>query len=649
MEANLPFGKKIRVKKWSFVSPKKYQELHSETLKDGFWLSIAQKLQWFKKPMVEKTGNPPFWKWFEDGVLNMSYLCLDANMKTRKNKVAFFWLGEDGRERVLTYGDFFRLVNRLAYVFSDKFGLKKGDTVSIYMPLIPELPAVMLALSRIGVIFSVVFSGFGAQALSDRIRDSKSRILITADGYMRRGKKIFTQSNVKQAVEGTDIENIVVFRRLGEGWERGEKDFFADELLDETSPNAYFKPAEIESSHPLFILYTSGTTGKPKGIVHDTGGYATLLYATMKWVFDVSEDDIYWCTADIGWITGHSYVVFGPMMMGLTSVMYEGIPDYPHPGIWWEIIEKYGVSLFYTSPTAIRILMKYPTEYVKRYVLSTLRILHSVGEPINPEAWWWFFENVGEGRCPVGSTWWMTETGGIIISHTPGWKLVPLKPGTNAFPIPGCKVSVLREDGGEAKDEEKGYLVIDNPWPGMPLTIWGDDKRYIETYWSKFEGRFYTGDWAIRDKDGYIWVLGRADEVIKVAGHRIGTYELESSLVGFEGVVEAAVVGVPDEVKGEVPIAFVVLKEGVQPSEETKQKLISYVRNTFGPVATPKELFFVSKLPKTRSGKIMRRLMKAVFLNKELGDISTLEDGTTIEEIERIYREFKEEVHKKTT
>lgn len=646
-EVKLPFEEKIKVKGWTHVTPEKYKELHSETLKEGFWLSIASKLHWFKEPTIEKTGEPPFWKWFPDGLINMSYLCLDANLKTRKNKVALFWLGEDGKERVLTYGDYYRLVNRLAKAFSEKLGIKKGDTVSVYMPLIPELPAVLLALSRIGAIFSVVFSGFSAQALRDRIEDSRSRVVITADGYYRRGKKIFMQENVREAVKGQNVENIVVFKRLGEGWTKEQKDIFADELLENIGPNVYFEPEKVESYHPLFILYTSGTTGKPKGILRDTGGYATYLYATMDWVFDVREDDVFWCTADIGWITGHSYIVFGPMMRGLTNVMYEGVPDYPHPGIWWEIVERYGVTIFYTSPTAIRMLMKFPEEYVKRYDLSTLRILHSVGEPINPEAWTWFFENVGGKRCPTGSTWWMTETGGVVVSHVPGWKLVPLKPGTNGLPLPGCSVSVLRQDGTPASDEEKGFFVIDRPWPGMMLTIWGDDQRYIETYWSRFPGKFYTGDYAIRDKDGYIWVLGRADEVIKVAGHRIGTYELESSLVGYEGVVEAAVVGVPDEVKGEVPVAFVVLKEGIPPSDEVKKKLMTHVRNMFGAVAAPKDIFFVAKLPKTRSGKIMRRLMKAVFMGKELGDVSTLEDGATIEEISAAYAEFRREIEKK--
>ncbi|MCS7213166.1 MAG: acetate--CoA ligase [Candidatus Calescibacterium sp.] len=649
-EVKLPFEEKIKTKGWTYVSPKKYLELHKETLKDGFWLSLAQKLDWFKKPTIEKTEEKRFfWKWFPDGVLNMSYLCLDSNLKTRKNKVAFFWLGEDGKEKVMTYGDYYRLVNRLAYALYHKFGIRKGDAVSVYMPLIPETPAVLLALARIGAVFSVVFSGFSSQALHDRIIDSKSKLLITADGYYRRGKKILLQENVRNAIHNTDIQNILVFRRLGEGWEKGEKESFSDEILDDTSPSIYFEPEKVESSHPLFILYTSGTTGKPKGILHDTGGYAVLLYATMKWVFDASEDDVFWCTADVGWITGHSYVVFGPMMLGLTSVMYEGVPDYPHPGIWWEIIERYGVSIFYTSPTAIRMLMKYPDEYVKRYDLSSLRLLHSVGEPINPEAWTWFFEYVGGKRCPVGSTWWMTETGGVIISHTPGWKLVPLKSGTNAFPIPGCSVSVLRADGTPADAGERGFLVIDNPFPGMLLTIYGDDKRYVDTYWSRFEGKFYAGDYAIKDEDGYIWVLGRADEVIKIAGHRIGTYEIESSLVGYEGVVEAAVAGVPDEVKGEVPVAFVVLKEGVSPSQELKQKLINIVRNSVGAVAVPKDIFFVSKLPKTRSGKIMRRLMKAVFVGKELGDVSTLEDEATIDEVSKAFYEFKEELKSRSS
>jgi acetyl-CoA synthetase len=455
----------------------------------------------------------------------MSYLCLDRNIKGgRKNKVAFFWLGEDGKERVLTYDQMYREVNRWAYVFKEKLGLKKGDRVAIYLPMIPELPIVMLALARIGVIFTVVFSGFSGSALAQRIEDSSAKILITADGYYRRGKKIYLQPNVREALSKVSVDRVIVFRRLDEGWEKEDRDLFAEELLLDIPKNSLVEPLEVESSHPLFILYTSVTIGKPKGIVHDTGGYAVILYATMKWVFDIRDDDVYWCTADIGWITGHSYVVFGPLMMGATSVMYEGVPNWPDSGVWWRIVERYNVSIFYTSPTAIRLLMRYPDDFVKNYDLSSLRILHSVGEPINPEAWEWYFRVVGNENCPVGSTWWMTETGGIM----------------NALPIPGVNVEVLNQDGTPTPRGERGYFVISNPWPGMPLTIWGDDERYVETYWKKFPGKFYTGDFAVMDK------------AMNVAGHRIGTYEIESALVEHEKVAEATVVSVPDEIKGKL-------------------------------------------------------------------------------------------------
>jgi acetyl-CoA synthetase len=534
------------------------------------------------------------------------YLCLDRNIKGgRRNKVAFFWLGEDGKERVLTYDRMYREVNRWAYVFKEKLGLKKGDRVAIYLPMIPELPMVMLALARIGVIFTVIFSGFSGSALAQRIEDSSAKILITADGYYRRGKKIYLQPNVREALSKVSVDRVIVFRRLDEGWEKEDGDLFGEELLLDVPKNVFVEPLEVESSHPLFILYTSGTTGKPKGIVHDTGGYAVILYATMKWV-------VYWCTADIGWITGHSYVVFGPLMMGATSVMYEGVPNWPDPGVWWRIVERYNVSIFYTSPTAIRLLMRYPDNFVKNYDLSSLRILHSVGEPINPEAWEWYFGVVGNERCPVGSTWWMTETGGIMVSHTPDWKLVPLKPGTNALTIPGVNVEVLNQDGTPTPRGERGYFVISNPWPGMPLTIWGDDERYVETYWKKFLGKFYTGDFAVMDK------------AMNVARHRIGTYEIESALVEHEKVAEAAVVSVPDEIKGEVPVAFVVLKEGVERYKGLEEELKEVV---------PKAVLIVDKLPKTRSGKIMRRLLRAIFVGLPLGDITTLEDEASVEEV----------------
>jgi acetyl-CoA synthetase len=419
-----------------------------------------------------------------------------------------------------------------------------------------------------------------------------------------------------------------------------------DELLRDVAPNTYVPPEEMESTDPLYVIYTSGTTGKPKGIIHDTGGYATLLHATMKWVFDVKDEDIYWCTADIGWVTGHSYIVFGPLMHGVTEVIYEGAPDYPAPDRWWSIIERYGVTIFYTSPTAVRAFMRLGTEHVTKHDLSSLRLIHSVGEPINPSAWRWLFEVVGGGRCPVGSTWWMTETGGILISHLPGLSLVPLKAGTNGPPIPGVEAEVVDEEGNPVKNGVKGYLIIKTPWPGMPgppTGMWREPQRYNEVYFSRF-GYFFTGDYAIKDQDGYIWVLGRSDEVLKVAGHRLGTYELESALVAHPYVAEAAVVGVPDEIKGEVPIAYVVLKADAPQGQETSRELRRWIRERIGAIAEPQSIFIVSKLPKTRSGKIMRRIMKALALGKPMGDITTLEDEAAVEEVKAAYEALQREI-----
>lgn len=646
MERTLPFDEKIEIEGWQFTSPEEYLKEHAKTLSEEFWLTVAKELSWFHPPHKTLTGTHPFYKWFEDGALNMSYLCLDRHISTqRRHKVAYFWVGEDGSERTYTYWQMFRLVNQLTHAFKHKLGITRDDRVAIYMPMVPELPAVMLALARLGVPFTVVFSGFSANALAQRMEDCSARVLITADGYWRRGKKILMEEAVQDAVSQHSVERVVVFERLGGVWSRrAGVDILFSELLEGVPPSAYVKPEEVGSAHPLFILYTSGTTGKPKGIVHDTGGYAVLLHATMKWVFDIRDEDVYWCAADIGWITGHSYIVFGPLMSGATSLMYEGVPNWPDAGVWWRLVERFGVSVFYTSPTAIRLLMRYGEEFVRRYDRSTLRILHSVGEPINPEAWDWYFGTVGERRCPVGSTWWMTETGGIMVSHTPGGRLLPLKRGTNAMPIAGVEVGVVRADGTAASPGEKGYFVIKRPWPGMPLTIWGDDQRYIDTYWSRFEGCFYTGDFAVQDEDGYIWVLGRADEVMNVAGHRLGTYEIESALVEHEAVSEAAVVSVPDEVKGEVPVAFVTLKVGRQSSEALKSELNETVRRIIGPIAVPRAIVFVEKLPKTRSGKIMRRLLRAVFMGAPLGDVTTLEDEASVEEVKRAYLELQRQL-----
>ncbi len=655
---NLPFGEKMILENWNHknIAVEAYQEMHRRTLTPAFWEEVANELDWFRKWEVAlDDSNPPFYRWFVGGELNASYLCLDRHMKSwRKNKVAIIWEGEpvDGngnpREvRKLTYYDLYKQVNRLATILKRNFGIRKGDKVGVYMPMVPELPIAMLALARIGATFTVVFSGFSADSLAERLNDAEARLLITANGFYRRGKVVNLKEIADEAVEKSPtVKHMIVLRRLPEmeiPMQEG-RDYWWEDLLAGAPENAYIEPEALPSEFPLYILYTSGTTGKPKGIVHDTGGYMTILHATMKWVFDVRDEDVFWCAADIGWVTGHSYIVFGPLLEGATEIMYEGAPTFPEPDRWWSMIERYGTTLFYTSPTAIRTLMKFGDQWVKRHDLSTLRILHSVGEPINPEAWRWYFETVGYGRCPVGSTWWMTETGGIMISHLPGYALIPLKPGTNGLPLPGIHADVLTEEGQTAAAGDKGYLVLKNPWPGMPMTIHRDPEKFVETYFSRFKGMYYAGDYAIKDNDGYIWVLGRADEVLNVAGHRLGTYEIESSLVGHKAVAEAAVVGVPDEIKGEVPMAFVVLRQEVDANESLRKDLHQWVRKTIGPIADPGKIFFVSSLPKTRSGKIMRRVLKAVLTQQSLGDITTLEDQASVEEVKEAYRRLKSEI-----
>lgn len=659
----LPFREKVipEVGKERAVDPEEYRRIHQESLRDieAFWSNIARELEWFKPwdKVLVADPQPPFYKWFVGGRLNASYLTLDRHVKGgRKNKVAIIWEGEPVDQggnplevRKLTYYDLWREVNRLAYVLRNKFGLRKGDTIGIYLPMIPELPIAMLAAARIGVIFTVVFSGFTAQALADRLNDAEAKLVITADGGYRRGKVIRLKDIVDKALEqAPTVKNVIVYRRVGlndVNMVKG-RDYWWHEVMSDVPMNTYVEPEPVESEHPLYILYTSGTTGKPKGIVHDTGGYMTLLHATMKWVFDAREDDIHFCTADIGWVTGHSYIVFGPLLEGMTTILYEGAPDYPNPDRWWAIVERYGATILYTSPTGIRTLMRFGDDWVKRHDLSTIRLIHSVGEPINPEAWRWLWKLAGREKVPFGSTWWMTETGGILISHAPGLALVPLKPGTNGPPLPGIDADVVDDNGNPVPPGQRGYLVIRKPWPGMLLTIWKDPDRYVKTYFGKFPGMFYAGDYAVKDEDGYFWILGRADEVIKVAGHRLGTYELESALIQHPAVAEAAVVGVPDPVKGEVPVAYVVLKQGYQPSDQLRAELNNTVRELVGPIATLSNIFFVTKLPKTRSGKIMRRLVKAVVTGQPLGDVTTLEDEASVEEVRKAYEEFKAEIEK---
>jgi len=630
----------IELKYWPI---KRYMDIyrHSIDEMEEFWENEARKLEWFRTWDRVLDWDPPFAKWFPGGMLNASYLCVDRHLKNwRRNKVAIYWEGENGEERALSYSQLYREVNQLASALK-KLGVKDGDRVALYLPMIPELPVAMLATARIGAIHTVIFSGFSSMALADRVNDTEAKVIITADGGYRRGKIIRLKEIVDEALEKTSsVEKVIVVKRTGHEINMQEgRDIWYHEITRDAETEV--PPLPIESTHPLYILYTSGTTGKPKGIVHSTGGYLVFIHSMYKWVFDIQEESVYWCTADVGWVTGHSSIVYAPLMHGASIVVYEGAPDYPKPDRWWEIIEKYKVTIFYTSPTAIRMFMKYGEEWPKKHDLSSLTILGSVGEPINPEAWLWYFKHIGGERCPIVDTWWQTETGGIMISPAPGIGLVPLKPGSATFPLPGIDADVVDEKGNPATPGVRGYLVIKKPWPGMLMTLYKDPERYKQTYWSRFPNMYYTGDYCMKDEEGYFWLLGRADEVLKIAGHRLGTTELESSVVSHPAIAEAAVIGKPHEIKGETIVVFAILREGYSPSDELKKELREHLRKTVGPVATPEEIYFVSKLPKTRSGKIMRRVLKALASGKPVGDTTTLEDEASVEEIKRAYEEFK--------
>ncbi len=655
---SLPFEEKIYPKNGKTIEPEVYIKLHESTVKDykGFWAEIAKEISWYStwKEVLDES-DPPFYRWFVGGELNACYLCIDRHVNSgKKDKVALIWEGEPFSNgvpkeiRKLTYGDLYIEVNRVAYLLKNVYGLKKGDVIGIYMPMIPELPIVMLAASRIGVAFTAVFSGFGANAITERMNDAEAKLIITADGGWRAGKIIPLKKIVDEVLDkAVTVKEVLVIKRVGcETVMMQPRDRWYHEALNKVPADAYVEPERMKSEDPLYILYTSGTTGKPKGIMHDTGGYLVLLHATMNWVFDVKSDDIYWCTADIGWVTGHSYITYGPLMEGLTEVMYEGSPNYPEPDRWASIIARYRINKLYTSPTAIRGWMKFGDEFVKKHDTSSINLMHSVGEPINPEAFRWFHRIIGRNTVLFSSTWWMTETGGIMISHIPGKATIPMKPGTNGLPIFGIDADIFDDKGNSQKVGERGYLVIKKPWPGMPLTIYKNPERYKEVYFSKFPGHYFAGDYAVRDADGYFWILGRADEVIKVAGHGLGTYELESAIVQHQSVAEAAVVGVPDEIKGEVPVAFVILKVGKDPSEELGKEINSLVREKVGHIASLKEVYFVTKLPKTRSAKIMRRVIKAVLTDKPIGDTTTLDDEASIDEIKNAYSELKKEISK---
>ena len=649
-EANLPFNEKIVPEKapQNFGGKRLKEEWEKSIRNPGeFWSEKAKALDWFKPwNKALDTSNAPFYRWFTGGVLNISYNCLDRHVKThKKNMLAYIWEGEHGEIRTYTYYQLYREVNRLAKVFKD-LGIKKGDRIAVYLPMIPELPITLLATARIGAIHAVVFSGFSADALADRINDSEAKILVTADGAYRRGKIIQLKQTADKALENTSsVEKVIVVKRVGHEVPMKEgRDYWYHDLLAKTGANTYVEPEPMEATEPLFILYTSGTTGKPKGTQHSTGGYLVWGYWTLKWGFDPKETDIWWCTADIGWITGHTYIVYAPLAMGITSFMYEGAPDYPQPDRWWDMIERHGVTILYTTPTAIRMFMKFGEEWPLKHDLSTLRLLGTVGEPINPEAWRWYYRVIGKEKLPIIDTWWQTETGGFMISPAPGIDLVPLKPGSATYPLPSIDAEVYDEKGQPTPVGVKGFLVIKTPWPGMLETLWKDPERYKQVYYGRFPNVYYTGDYAVKDPEGYFWLLGRADEVLKVAGHRIGTVELESALVSHPAVSEAAVMGKADPVKGEVPVAFVVLRSGYTPSEELRRELVQHIRKTIGPIATPNAIIIVNKLPKTRSGKIMRRLLKAVLTGAALGDISTLEDEASVEEIKSAYEELRRQV-----
>ena len=611
----------------------------------SFWGEQAKKLSWFNQWTKTLEWNSPFAKWFIGGKINASYNTLDVHQTDKAKKPAILWEGEDGESRTVTYADLYRDVCKFGNILKS-LGVKKGDRVTIYLPMVPELPIAMLACARIGAIHTVVFSGFSATSLRDRIDDSKSKVIVTADVGYRRGSSVNLKEIINDAIDELNfVEHVVVLKRREESILLGTKDKFWHELMKDSSEEC--EPEHLDSTHPLFILYTSGTTGKPKGVLHGTGGYLTHLNSTFQWAFDIRESDIFFCTADIGWVTGHSYVVYGPLLHGATEIMYEGVPDYPNTSRMWDIIQRYGVTIFYTTPTALRMFMKFGDSIPNSFKLSSLRLLGTVGEPINPEVWRWYFKTIGKLKCPIVDTWWQTETGGIMLSPLPGLEKIPLKPGSATRSVPGVDIAVVDDDGNEVNPNIKGYLVIRKPWPGMLLTLWGDDEKYRDVYWSKFKDNYYSGDYAIKDSDGYFWLLGRADDILKVAGHRIGTAELESSLVSHDDIAEAAVCGIPDEIKGEVIIAFVVLKQGAKNNlDSLRAELIEIVRNGIGPIATPHEIYFVTKLPKTRSGKIMRRILKAIAGNEKVGDVSTLEDSAAVKVVQDAFTELQGAVRK---
>ena len=605
---------------------------------EGYWAEWAKQLEWIQPWTQVLEWKPPHAKWFLGGKLNVSANCLDRHVRAgRAGRVALIWEGEPEREtRRITYGELHLEVNKFANVLKG-LGVRKGDRVAIYLPMVPEVAVAMLACARIGAVHTVVFGGFSAESLRDRINDAGAKVLVTADGGYRRGAIVPLKQNADDAVTATPtIERVVVLRRTGQTvtFKTG-RDLWWSELMARAPHDC--PPEAMDAEDPLYVLYTSGTTGKPKGILHTTGGYLTQVYATTKWVFDLKDSDVFWCTADVGWVTGHSYVVYGPLALGVTEVMYEGAPDHPGKDRFWDICARHGVTVFYTAPTAIRAFMKWGTELPKRHDLSKLRLLGSVGEPINPEAWIWYHENIGGRRCPIVDTWWQTETGGIMITPLPG--VTATKPGSATIPFPGIEAALLDGDGNEVK-VGGGYLAITRPWPGMLRTIWGDDERYQQVYWSRWGGAkniYFPGDGAKRDDDGYFWILGRVDDVLNVAGHRIGTMEVESALVDHSAVAEAAVVGRAHDLKGQALAAFVTLKEGMQGTDALREELKQHVSKKIGALARPDDILFSADLPKTRSGKIMRRLLKDIAEGRALGDTTTLADPAVVAKLRDQY------------
>ena len=606
---------------------------------EAFWASIADELHWFKKwDQVLDESDPPFYKWFVGGKLNITYNCLDRHLTSwRRNKAAIVWEGEPGDQVVLTYYDLWREVNKFANALKG-LGVKRGDRVTLYMGMVPELAIAMLACARIGAPHSIVFGGFSAEALADRINDAQGNVLVTCDGGWRRGGIVPLKRMADDAVDRCPtIESVVVVKRIGDeaAIEMKEgRDHWWHDLMD--SADLRCEPEEMDAEDMLYILYTSGTTGKPKGIVHTTGGYSTQTYITTKWVFDLKDEDVYWCTADIGWVTGHSYIVYGPLQNGATTVMYEGAPDYPGRDRFWDIIEKYGITILYTAPTAIRAFMRWGDQWPAKHDMSSLRLLGSVGEPINPEAWIWYQKNIGGDRCPIVDTWWQTETGAILITPLPGYTAT--KPGSATKTFPGISAAIL-DEAGNVVPEGGGYLVIQRPWPAMLRTIYGDPERFKEQYWSRYPGLYFTGDGAKIDSDGYFWVLGRVDDVMNVAGHRLSTMEIESALVDHQSVAEAAVIGKTHDLKGQAVSAFVLLIEGVDPGDTLVDELKKHVTQKIGPIARPDDIFFTADLPKTRSGKIMRRLLRDVAEGRALGDTTTLLDANIVDQLRGQYED----------